>query len=257
MPLQLSHIRCGALGGGLPREARVQLIAARPGPGLLAARGAAADLAVGDRAEVGLAAVAHPARRIVGQSGAYASICSSRGPASTSCSQPLMPQRTGRSFSLRKTPSHCPQRSVGRRRLDLGRAGDAAGRAARTPTCACSPGRRTGWACPRARRACARQSAHSPRRRLPLGGERLHLLRRRSRSRSRCSPADRRDARRPASSRASRGRGRTSTTPDRRDSRRRGRRASAPLRRRPSRSRCACSPGRSRGTISPPADRRA
>ena len=43
------------LGRRLARQAGVQLVAARPGPGLLAARGAAADLAVGDRAEVGLA----------------------------------------------------------------------------------------------------------------------------------------------------------------------------------------------------------
>ena len=36
------------LGRRLAREAGVELIAARPGPGLLAARGAAADLAIGD-----------------------------------------------------------------------------------------------------------------------------------------------------------------------------------------------------------------
>src|SRR6185369_17662072 len=42
------------LGQRLARQARVQLIAARPGPGLLAAGRAAADLAIGDPIEVGL-----------------------------------------------------------------------------------------------------------------------------------------------------------------------------------------------------------
>ena len=44
------------LGGRLAGQAGVELIAAVPDPGLLAARGPAADLAVGDGAEVGLAA---------------------------------------------------------------------------------------------------------------------------------------------------------------------------------------------------------
>ena len=53
------------LGRRLAGDAGVELIAAIPDPGLLAAGGAAADLAVGDRSEVGLARLAHPARRLV------------------------------------------------------------------------------------------------------------------------------------------------------------------------------------------------
>ena len=53
------------LGRGLAREAGIQLIAAHPGPGLLAPGGPATHLAIGDGAEVALALVAHPAGRIV------------------------------------------------------------------------------------------------------------------------------------------------------------------------------------------------
>src|SRR6185436_6801854 len=53
------------LGRGLAGQARVELIAARPRPGVLAARGAAAHLAVRDPAERELALVAHATRRLV------------------------------------------------------------------------------------------------------------------------------------------------------------------------------------------------
>ena len=55
------------LGRRLAGDAGIQLIAAIPDPGLLAARRAAADLAIGDGPEVGLARLAHPPRRIVGE----------------------------------------------------------------------------------------------------------------------------------------------------------------------------------------------
>src|SRR5262249_35771854 len=62
----LAHAVRG-LGRRLAAQAGVQLIAARPGPGLLAARRPAAHFAVRDRAEVGLAALAHAPGRVVGQ----------------------------------------------------------------------------------------------------------------------------------------------------------------------------------------------
>src|SRR6185312_8982240 len=57
------------LGRRLAGHALVELIATRPGPGVLAARRPAANLPVGDAAEFGLARLAHPARRLVRQTG--------------------------------------------------------------------------------------------------------------------------------------------------------------------------------------------
>src|SRR6185295_4978116 len=59
----------GRLRRRLARQAVVQLLAARPRPGVLAARRPAADLAVGDVAEFALAGAAHAPRRLVGQPG--------------------------------------------------------------------------------------------------------------------------------------------------------------------------------------------
>src|ERR1700722_14307109 len=56
------------LGRRLAGQAGVELIAARPGPGLLATGGPAANLAIGDGAEGRVAGLAHSARRLVGQS---------------------------------------------------------------------------------------------------------------------------------------------------------------------------------------------
>ena len=158
----------GALGGALPAQAGVQLVAARPGPGLLAARGAAADLAVGDRAEVGLAAVAHPARRIVGQSLRVGlDLLVSAGHIHF-LSQPLMPQRTGRSFSLRKTPSHCPQRCVGSGGSTSGAPASSWARRENTDAARAAGDGARDRSCRPAPRAGARQSAHRP-----VGGGRL------------------------------------------------------------------------------------
>src|SRR6185312_14345140 len=57
------------LGSRLAGHALVQLIAARPGPGVLAAGGPAPNLPVGDAAEFGLARLAHPARWLVREAG--------------------------------------------------------------------------------------------------------------------------------------------------------------------------------------------
>ena len=112
-PLQLSHMRCGALGVGLPaRQAsswslRVQVqVFLQPDVRQRTSRSAIAPKSALHLSHIRRGgSLGRPVR--VGLD-----LLVSAGQLHL-LSQPLMPQRTGRSFSLRKTPSHWPQRSVG------------------------------------------------------------------------------------------------------------------------------------------------
>ena len=78
-----------------------------------------------------------------------------------------MPQRTGRSFSLRKTPSHCPQRCVGSGGSTSGAPASSCARRENTDV-RVQPGTAHGMACRRAPPSGASSSAHRP-----AGGGRL------------------------------------------------------------------------------------